>query len=607
MADTDQGDATLPAAMTPTNFDRVYLTGLGYEGGFGVAANLNAGPDAILIDMLGLAGERTDDPRPPLSKPAGTEQGVAPDKSDAATPGLDWFEHIHLLPRTKIEFGNILTPETETYELYNSYRRDAHTLLTVTNNVTPGVSLSNLSPPVLVPPQSSILDPSTTDNTGDTFALGTLVKMDVVAEQNGLPIFDDNIIFNFVAPANSPQLFLSGQRIVLIPLEYESPTSETLAFLTDVIEALDGKDYRIALRDQPRQIFEVLYRLDTNDRQRILALLMDWTDKPFGFPLWHEKLRLTASVSAAATSYPVSAADEVDLRIGGLALVLSDNNTFDVINIDALTATTITAADPSINAYAAGTPIMPLRTATILKVVPAVRYANNLEDFQITFEVIDNTTGALAGSTTPGFWEIYNGKVLFSDGNVVNGTMSEQFVRRIHRLDNLTGQVTIGSDWDKNKRLHEKGFVARSRAEIISLRRLLIALQGKVKSFYIPTFIDDLTPAAALINSTAILDVERHEYVRLIRNRDPKATFKITFTDGTSLVRTIQSSVIHPTEPSQERLTIDTNWPADRPLDEIVRLEYYEQIRFDSDHQTLVYPRIGLASMVVPVKAVFDG
>jgi hypothetical protein len=606
MAGVDQGASFIFTDGQLSTFPRAYLTGLGFEGGFGRPTQPPGSSglyEAELINLPDNSGPRTNQDRPTLpARPAGTEQGVVPTFfGDHPTSLTDWWEKVHVLPRTEIAFGNIITQKQEDYELYSAYREVSITLDSITNNALPGVSLPDESTPEVVPRQTSMLDAATTDNLSDTLELGTMVKREVVAAQNGLPVFDTTLDFSFDS-GDDPQLFISGTRIVLMPMAYEAPVKETLAFLTDIITALSGKEQRIALRKQPRQIFEVIYRLTTNERQRMQALIMDWTDNVFGFPVHEEALTLTAAVSAGATVYPVTGADEVDLRVGGLAVVITDANTFDVITIDSLTATTITATDASLNAYPKDTLIMPLRAATVLKSIAGARALNNLETFKIIFEVVDNDTGALTGSTAA--YSTYNGRVLFDDCNVVSGEMAEEYRRRIYRIDNKTGVVARSSTWDRNKRHHQKGFVLRSRLETLNFRRVLISLAGRQKAFYIPTFIEDLEVKANLTIGTSTMDIENIEYERFIQSREPKIIFRITFTDGTSLVRIVQS--VANVDATTERLTLDTTWPANRTVAEISRVQFYELSRFGADNFVINHPRPGLASCQQPVVQVFD-
>ena len=588
------------------NFVRAYLPGLGYEGGFGrpVQTPGTSGLfQAELINLPDVSGVVTDVPRPDLgARPAGTEQGDNPvDFSDNVGGMLDWWEKVHILPRSEIAFGNIITQKQDTYELYSAYRDTSITLSSIVNNATPGITLPDEGPPEVVLRQSSMLDSTSTDNTGDSFVLGTMVLRDIIAEATGLPIFDTTIDFTFDT-GEEPQLFISGQRIVLIPMDYESPMQETLAFLTNIIPGLSGIEQRIALRKQPRQLFEVMYKLDGNDRQRMQALLMDWTANVFGFPLQNEVLLTTAAASVGATVYQVTAADDVDLRVDGLAAIITDANTFDVISIVSKTDTSITASDPSLNAYPVGTKLMPLRTANILRMVSAAMAQKELETFKVTFEVTDNDTGALAGSTAA--YSTFNGRVLFDGCNVMTGEVAEQYKRRIYRIDNKTGVVHVGSTWDRGKRSSQKGFVLRNRSEILSFRKAMISIGGRWTAFYIPTFNDDLEVKATLGVGSDTMDVERIEYERFIQSREPKITFKISFTDGTSLVREVQSAA--GVDATTERLTLDTTWPSTRTVDEVERVQFYELSRFDADNIRIQYPRIGLATCQMPVIGVFD-
>jgi hypothetical protein len=544
---------------------------------------------------------------------AGTDTNTSwlgsPDLDVGGGFNQDWFEKVHLTPKAPIAFGNIITLVEDVYEIYSAFRNQEVTLTAITNNALPGVDLPDAVAPQALGRLSSFLRSTSTGNDGGvglgTLANGGLDKTRIQALQEGLPQFDTNIVFGFALPAEDLELLISGSRIVLMPMVYEAPAVETLAFLTDIIESINGEEQRIALRKNPRQIFEVTYLLDANERQRMHALLLDWTDNAFGFPLWHERIFTTAAVSVGATAYAVSGAADCDFRVGGLAVIISNNYTYDVIEIQAITDTLITAADASVNGYPAGTAIMPLRTALIIRAASGARFLNNLESFNITFEVTDNDTGALAGSTTPGFWSIYNTRVLFDDPNIVEGSaMRTEYPRRIYRIDNGTGKVTQQSSWDRSKRGSEKGFVLRDREEMLQFRNLLSAIRGRQKAFYIPTFGEDLTVVANLVSGATTMDVEAHEYVRFIQDRAPSDLFRITFTDGTSLVRSVLSSAT--ISSTVERLTLNTTWPANRTVAEVSRVMYYELCRFDADEIKIQHDRIGLARVNVPVLRVFD-
>ncbi|HET6416903.1 MAG TPA: hypothetical protein VFG22_11455 [Polyangiales bacterium] len=539
----------------------------------------------------------------PASPGAATEYPASSRFDSASFNAQDWFEAVHILPRTKIDFGNIITQVDETYEIYSAFRfATTVTESAITNNASPGVTLPDNTPTVDVPPLTSILDPTTSGQT--TLGLGTIVLAKVRASASGVPTFDTDIIFEFDPPGNDVTLLVTGSRIVLLPFEYEVGAVETLSFLTDIITSVSGAEQRISARKQPRQGFQVEYALVEEERQAMHTILFDWQAGIFGFPVWHERVTLTAATSVGATSYPVSGADDVDFRVGGSAVVISDYLTYDVIEVSAQTDTLVSATSTAVNAYAAGTAIMPLRIARIPFRIDAERLLSQ-ENFKISFEVTDNDTGALAGDTTPGFWSTYNSRVLFDDCNVIDRAGSPtKLSKRVYVVDNETGLVDQSFSWAQNKRESQKGFVARDRAEILALRKLFIALRGKAVSLYLPTFINELTPNATLASGTDTMDIASIGYTRFAQDRLPMALFRITFTDGTQLVREVASSAIVTT--ATERLTLNTTWPSTKLVSEVSRIEWYELVRFDSDVMRLTYPRIGLATCTMPVIRVFD-
>ena len=116
---------------------------------------------------------------------------------------------------------------------------------------------------------------------------------------------------------------------------------------------------------------------------------------------------------------------------------------------------------------------------------------------------------------------------------------------------------------------------------------------------------EDMTPSQNLVTGVDTMDISWIGYDRFIEGGQSKKVFKITFTDGTSLVREIQSS--SQLSGTEERLTLNTTWPADRSVDEIQRIQFYELVRFDTDEIRIEHDTtVGRARIFNPVKMVFD-
>lgn len=205
------------------------------------------------------------------------------------TIGLDWFDKVHLIPRTKLEFGNIVSSISLEYEIFSGHRVPIN-LTAITNNAGAGTTLPNApTPPEELPPFTSFLDP--------TSARLSKVKLRVQVGVDGVPTFDATIVFTFDT-GEELTLELSGNRIALFdPVPEMDGYQETMSFLTDIIPSISGKEQRISLRNNPRQGFKAQYLLDTEERQRMQNTLFGWQTKLFALPVWTEAMKSTASAS----------------------------------------------------------------------------------------------------------------------------------------------------------------------------------------------------------------------------------------------------------------------------------------------------------------------
>lgn len=521
---------------------------------------------------------------------------------DSLTAGRDWYERVHILPRTTIDFGSILAQADEEFEVYNAFRSTSVTISSFLNGASPGIELPDTSPPVVIPAQSSHLRSSSTANDAGT-GLGTLDLTRVRALRDGLPSFNAAIVFDVTAPGEDVELRVAGIRVVLVPFNYESGIVEILSAKTEVDESVNGKEQRRGDRKRLRQAFEGVFQLKEVDRQSFEAVVFDSLGSIFGLPLWHDLVRTTAAVSAGAVVYPVSGADDADFRVGGLAVAITDAYTFDVISIDAVSDTQIDAASASAFGYPAGTIIAPVRLVRINE-IDSERELNFVQRYRFRAEVDDNDTGVVEPTSTPGFWSTYAGRILLDDCNATSRRTPIRLSRNVHIVDNDTGKVTVTTDHDYAHRSQRKGFSLRTREQIKDFRRLFGYLGGRRIAFWSTSRIEDLTPVADLTIGAATMDVSRIDYVRFVRDREPMATFEIHFDDGTSLVRTVISSALQ--SATVERLTLDDTWPANRTVSEIERIEFRELVRFDSDEARITHVRLGLAATELPMVRATD-
>lgn len=538
-----------------------------------------AATPSFATECLETPATTVDDPASITHRAAVSPADYPAELVERSTPGFDWFERVHIIPRV-FAFGSVLTQIQDTFELYSAYRVGNVNLNSFTNTIDPGVTIPDLPGlPYALGPQSG-------------------VELTIQVDPIGAVSFAGDLLFTF--DVQEVPLTISGERLILWFFDPERPIEERLAFLTQIIPSRTGLEQRIRQRGYPRQSFRISYRLEGRDRRKAVLRLMDWQGRSFGIPLREQGVQLTADASATDT-VSVYTTEYSDFREGGLAVVFLDQDTFDVLEIDTITATTIQFTSNLQNSYLAGHLVMPVRTAELPTTVSGQRYAVNVEDLTLLWTVLDNEVNL---ASVAGF-SSYDGKVLFDDPNIVIGdTKPEEFRFRVYDTDAETGLTERQIIWDQNKRIHQKAFVAITREAAWKLRQVLFAIRGRQVSFYIPTFADDLLVTANLTASANKMDVEHVGYVRFAQDRLPKNVIRVTFTDGTTLERVVLSSV--EVDSDTERLSLDDVWPSTKTPEEVERVEFYELVRFDTDEFVLLHSQVGRVSMNAPVRAIFE-
>lgn len=160
----------------------------------------------------------------------------------------------------------------------------------------------------------------------------------------------------------------------MIPFPFEHDGGQDLvervSFLTDVIEADDGSEQRIAARSAPRVEVELaVLCLDPREGQRLEALLFASQPELLGAPLWQWGGRLAADAGSGATSFSVDVAN-VPWQAGDTVLLFRDPFTWDALPLLAASPPlSLSTSAPSTRAWPAGTLVCPMRTARLGEVV----------------------------------------------------------------------------------------------------------------------------------------------------------------------------------------------------------------------------------------------
>lgn len=500
------------------------------------------------------------------------------DFSGLVQDGQDEFfmERIWIKPST-IALGNVISTVTTEVEVYNSFRDTSKSLTAAAANAGPGVSLSDVPTlPAVIAAQAGIL-------------------FDVVTTSDGPPSIDGTI--DLTVSGDGIAIPITGNRVIVLAFEPEAPIRETLEFLTDIIRSVDGREQRIALRKNPRQRLRYVFSLDEDSaaRRKLNVRIFGAQAATFGLPVWFERARLTSAASATDTVIQVDTR-YADFRAGSIAIVWTDEDTFDALVISSTTDSSITLSSPLENSYPVGTFVMPLRTARTTETIPRSKANVNLEQFTLDFLVTDNDANLADTSAFASF----NSKALLEDLNISNGSVEEDFNRRIYVIDSLAGTLSQSSIWNGPGIASRLQWLAKSKQRVWEIRQLLHAFRGSQVTFYVPTFYKDLAPNASLGSGSTEMDIDNIGLVDTIGTTPiaPWDAIWVRLNDGTTIIRGI--TAISTISSTTERLTIDSGWPSTILISDIDRVSWLRLSRIADDRVTIDHSRVGQARVTIP-------
>jgi hypothetical protein len=555
-------------------------------------------PGAVLPYTPPIAGFLTDNVQvvEALSETVAGKELAGPGKTPV-TPIQDygtvleafdpWFELMHVLPRTLI-LGKVLSKTEIPMVVHNAYRRRDVLWNDFVNGAGAGTILMGSLPPTLIPKQTSETD------------------LTLVITMVGPPIVDEELGFVFEFDIGTISIPIQFDRLVFFPFVPEGGYTEELSWLTDVMEGKSGKEQRHSLRLYPRQKFDFDLRLLDSELTRLQNFLLSRPGATYGVALWHEQVAVSGTHSIGATVVNVATTSFRDFRVGGLAMIYEDENTYDIFLVDAKGGTTLTPTTPLAHAYTTKAIVVPMRYGLINAKQSGSRYRMKMADIQVSFQVVDigvDLASAAAFGT-------FKSKIFIDDDNAAEGGRSEDSIEanRIEVFDPQVGPTSQASLPALARSLGEKGWYPAGVQRLWEVRQLLHALRGRQISFWIATRREDLILTADLTNASSAMDVEATGLGALVE-LGYRTAIRLTLVDGSVLLRDIASpdGVAVSLDGLTETITLTTTWGSTIPKANVARIEFIQKVRLDSDTVRLRYePGRDGARVHIPLRMVLD-
>lgn len=469
----------------------------------------------------------------------------------------DFYNRIHITP-SSIALGNVVGLQELSLTVWNSYYYDRE-LEAI--NLIDGEGITVTGQPA----------------TPFFFSAFEELTWEVTVTTSGPPVINATIEFDFDLD-QSYLVPVTGNRVTAWAwtADWSEGIIERLDWATDVIESYDGSEQRRKLRLSPRRSLEFRFGASGSDRRILESIAWGWGGRVFAVPFWPDGLDLEATLAAGASSVSLDT-ETRDYQPGGLLIFLGQTcRDWEVCEIDAVDASSVTFARPTINEWPSGTRIYPAHTARLSTELKLTHFTGSFSHGRVLFDYTDpHTWTADDGATT------YRGYPVFS---ILPNWVSDpewSLERKMARYDNETGIQYFDDESERPATRQALSFTFPDRTDIDTWRKLLHALAGRFGGVWVRATTIDMELAAPLLSAATAMDIEWMGYTLFVGTVPGKKDIRIALADGTVLYRRITNAV--ELSSTVERLTLDSAPGVDIQLADVVSISFISLCRMDSD------------------------
>jgi hypothetical protein len=284
---------------------------------------------------------------------------------------------------------------------------------------------------------------------------------------------------------------------------------ERLEWLTDVLGSTYGTEQRRALRLSPRRTFEMTFNPFNEARSYFDLWLHRMGSEEFMVPLFHDRGKLTAAVTAGQDAIPVDTTYR-EFIAGGMAVIIGDDPfTFDVLEITAVANDELTIEAAGLaHGWPAGTAIHPLRRTRISQESLFAAITSRVGEAVLQFDL--NQANDIAAE---GAWALsYLGIPIILDEPNRRERIDFTYIRNSLIMDNETGLRHLLDDAGRAFTLQTYLKMMRGRIEHWEFRQLLYRLRGQQSPLWLPTFNRDFELSRSRLAGDAYLDIKKIGY-----------------------------------------------------------------------------------------------
>lgn len=492
----------------------------------------------------------------------------------------DYYNRIHVFPNP-LDFGYIASESIQTFQVWNAYLTTQHldsvTLANDAGLVVTGGPLSNF----------------------DLLGLEAITYT-VTASITGPGQVDATYTFAFTGlPAIT--LSIHGSRVILFPFEpnWAASVIERLEWLTAVNTMRYGAEERAKLRQHPRQTLEYSFLLHSDYQRLLPSLLFGWQGRAWGVPLWVQGQKASTPILSGDTSI-VCATEGYEFQVGGSVVIYSDAMHYEALTIVTITSTGLTLSSSAVSNWPAGIWLFPLRVGQLQGSPTFRKITGDVVQGSVQFK---SQTHRHEDST----WAVtYKGRPVLEIVPQWKDGIEEVWTRNTTTLDYEVGQwLTFDKD-PFSRAVRKADYLSLSKAKLTNFRAVTNFAEGRLKSFWAPTFDQDLRLVENVADNDSTLIIAHQAYTRYVDMHPLRNHIRVQLLDGSVHYREIVGADDVNTPAGTETLTVSPAFLTGFAVDQVRLLSWMPLCRLESDIVEFSYITMHVANAGLSLHPTLD-
>lgn len=396
---------------------------------------------------------------------------------------------------------------------------------------------------------------------------------------------------------------------------------ERLEYKTQIHTSWDGSEQRMALRSEPRRFVSYDYvGVETWHNQYLRMLTYGKQTQLIQFPLWHAQCIIPYKIYANQTNLRIPIEAIWGYRnIGAVMFWVDDEQGGVKYDLEYITSNGLLGLKKAVRVdwQAYKTLLVPVFWGVLDQESDYENVHSDLVTMTVNVEFIRNQNAPEFptaydkwhpekppdGTYIRGLPDQYMSVEVFKDEPPWLNDMNTSYSKNANRLDNETGVFRFDLKSTETSETRQMKYAGLNRAECYNFQRFFMRQKGMLKSFYAPTWLNDLELAGDMQSGQIYLLLKFNAFWKYYASSRRRRTIVIFYTNGSCEILKIAGYSVDDTG-KYGKVYLENSLKRTIYRRQVRMISFFCRYRFASDTLTVDYETNTSATMELSFKEV---